>query len=364
MKRLAMAMILSALTAWLPISATADSAQEGVAFPPVIDWIIPFSPGGGSDRWAHFLAPLLERHLPGNPRVDVIHEAGGGGTRGANIFAARARPDGAMILGTSGSTQFPYLLGDFRVQYDYDDWHVLATSPTGGVVFVSSRLGLNSWQDIRDLRDQRLVFASQGPTSLDLVPFLAFRLLGLNVQYVFGYTGRHDGLQAMIEGDVNIDYQTTPSVLHHLMPSFHDGDLVPLMTWGVMGADGTTRRDPTFPNLPTVEEVYEYLHGQPPSGPDYDIYRAFFIAGFAAQKMVVIPADTPQPLRSAWLGAWQALLDDPDFRANAPDALGAYPLLVGSEAEDLARQALHIDPEIRARVHEILAHDFSIRLSE
>lgn len=364
MKFLAMAMILSVLAAWLPAGAMADNADRDGVFPSSIEWIIPFSAGGGSDRWAHFLAPLLQRHLPGNPPVEVINQAGGGGTRGANIFAQHAKPDGAMILGTSGSTLFPYLLGDFRVQYDYDDWDVLATSPTGGVVFVSSQLGLNSWQDIGDLRDRRLVFASQGPTSLDLVPFLAFRLLGLNVQYVFGYTGRHDGLQAMIEGDVNIDYQTTPSVLHHLMPSFHDGDLVPLMTWGVMGADGKTRRDPTFPNLPTVEEVYEYLHGQPPSGPDYDAYRVFFIAGFAAQKMVVIPSDTPEPLRLAWLGAWQALLDDPDFRTNAPDALGAYPLLVGSDAEDLARQALHIDPEIRALVHDILAHDFSIRLSE
>ncbi len=365
MVRLAGSCLRAAVVA-LSLLAGAAHAEDSQPSPigQEIDWIIPFSAGGGSDTWAHFLAPLLARHLPGNPQVNIVNEAGGGGTRGANIFASRAEPDGRMILGTSGSTQFPYLLGDFRVHYDYEDWTVLATSPTGGVVFVSAGLGLESWRDIRKLRDRRLVFASQGPTSLDLVPFLAFRLLGLEVQYVFGYTGRHDGLTAMIEGDVNIDYQTTASVLRNLMPAFQSGDLVPLMSWGVMGPDGRTQRDPTFPDLPTVEEVYEHLYGQPPSGPDYEIYRAFFIAGFAAQKMVVIPSDTPEPLRRIWLEAWEKLLKDPDFHEGAPAALGVYPLLIGDEAEDLARRALRIDPDIRRRVHQILARDFSIKLSE
>ena len=250
------------------------------------------------------------------------------------------------------------------MRYDYEDWQVLATSPTGGMVFVTSDLGLASWRDIGLLRNQRLVFASQGPTSLDLVPLLAFRLLGLEVHYVFGYAGRGDGLTAMFEGDVNIDYQTSASVLRNLMPAFGAGELVPLMTWGVLEPDGTTRRDPTFPEVPTVEEVYAFLYGNPPSGPDYETYRAFVNAGFAAQKMVVIPAATPAPVRQAWIDAWEAVIRDPDFLARAPEVLGSYPMVVGDDAERLARRVLRIDPDIRRRAHLLLEREFSVRLSE
>lgn len=362
--RLLRATLVALIGLWtLPLAAQDSTAEVSFAGE-TIEWIIPFSPGGGSDIWARFLAPFLERHLPGNPEVNPVNAAGGGGTRGANIFADRARPDGLMILGTSGSTQFPYLLGDLRVRYDYEDWSVLATSPTGGMVFVAPELGLTSWRDTSLLRNQRLVFASQGPTSLDLVPLLAFRLLGLDVNYVFGYSGRNDGLTAMFEGDVNIDYQTSASVLQNLMPAFDSGELVPLMTWGILEADRTTRRDPTFPDMPTVEEVYEFLYGTPPSGPDYETYRAFVNAGFAAQKMVVIPAATPAPIQQAWIEAWEAVIRDPDFLARAPEVLGIYPMVVGDEAEQLARRVMRIDPDIRRRAHQLLEREFSVRLSE
>ena len=80
---------------------------------------MPFSEGGGSDVWARFFAPYLSKYLPGNPNVVVRNVPGGGSITGSNEFVARARPDGLAILGTSGSTQFPFLLGDPRVRYDY-----------------------------------------------------------------------------------------------------------------------------------------------------------------------------------------------------------------------------------------------------
>lgn len=361
--------ICRALGAWLIAAGLAAAQPSGArteaaaAFAPDgVDWIVPFSEGGGSDVWARFLAPLLERHLPGNPQVRIVNEFGGGGTRGANLFASRARPDGLMILGTSGSTQFPYLLGDRRVRYAYEDWSVLMASPTGGVVYVSADLGLESWEDIARLQGRRLRFASQGATSLDLVPLLAFRLLGLDVNYIFGYPGRNDGLLAMQRGEVNIDYQTTAAFLRNVMPLVAQGQAVPLMSWGVVGEDGAVRRDPTFPDLPTVEEVHELLHGRPPSGPDYTAYRLFAIAGFAAQKLVVVPRQTPQPIRDIWLEAWRGVLNDPEFIAHADEILGVYEQFVGPPAERLARLATMIDPEVKQHVLDLLAREYSIRL--
>ncbi|MDO5614092.1 MAG: tripartite tricarboxylate transporter substrate-binding protein [Paracoccus sp. (in: a-proteobacteria)] len=343
--------------------AVADTARPDFTGT-VVEWIIPFGEGGGSDMWARFLAPLIVQHLPGQPQAIVRNEYGGGGTRGANLFTAQARPDGRMVLGTSGSTQIAYMLGDLRVRYDYDDWDVLMATPTGGVVYVSADLGVGSWHEIADLQGQRLLYASMGPASLDLVPMLAFRLLGLDVRYVFGYTGRHDGLQAMQQGEISIDYQTTPAYLANVAPQVAQGRAVPLMTWGVLDADGRVLRDPTFPDLPTVEEVYELIHGAPPSGPDYEAYRAFATAGFAAQKMLVLPRETPRAIQDEWISAIRKALADPDYQAKAPARLGAYQTVVGQDAERLARSATHIAPEVRQNVLDMLASEYSVRLSE
>ena len=110
-----------------------------------IEWIIPFKEGGGSDKWARFYAPLLSEAMPGNPTVVVKNMPGAGSTKGANWFAANAKPDGSTILGTSGSTQFPFLLGDPRVKFDYADWNIVLATATGGVAYLPPELA-QKWQ--------------------------------------------------------------------------------------------------------------------------------------------------------------------------------------------------------------------------
>ncbi|MEJ1995970.1 MAG: tricarboxylate transporter, partial [Limibacillus sp.] len=51
----------------LALPAKAEVSFEGKT----IEWVIPFSAGGGSDVWARFNAPYLSKYLPGNPTVVV-----------------------------------------------------------------------------------------------------------------------------------------------------------------------------------------------------------------------------------------------------------------------------------------------------
>ena len=345
--------------------AAAGPARAQVSFSGrTVEWIIPFSTGGGSDTWARFNAPFLQRHLPGNPNVVVVNEPGGGSTRGANLFAQRARPDGQTLLGTSGSTQFPYLLGDPRVRYDYQDWEVTMVAPTGGVVYTSPSTGVTSADDIAGLQGQRLVYASQGATSLDLVPLLAFRLLGLDVQHVFGFSGRGDGRLAFERGETNIDYQTSSAYLRNVTPLVEAGTAVPLFSWGVLDEDGNPQRDPTFPDLPILEEVYEMLHGHPPSGPDYEAFVAFNTAGFAAQKMAVLPEGTPADIVEAWRQTWRDVFADPEYLASYEDVLGSYQQVTDAAAMALFRAGTTISPDVRQRVVGMLEADFNVRLGD
>jgi len=114
-----------ALAASLSIAApaAADVDMSGKT----VEWIIPFSETGGSAKWANFFAPLLSEALPGNPTVVVKFMPGAGSTKGANWFQEQTNGDGTVMFGSSGSTQFPYLLDDPRVRYDtktgIQSWH-------------------------------------------------------------------------------------------------------------------------------------------------------------------------------------------------------------------------------------------------
>src|SRR4051794_36172270 len=121
--------------------------------------IVPLGVGGGSDLWSRFLAPYLSQYLPGKPNVIVENRPGGGSISGSNAFAATAKPDGLTVLSTSGSTQFPYLLGQKQVRYDYKVLRFFLAGPTGGVAYIGSKHGVKSVKDLGKLKGVQLHYA-------------------------------------------------------------------------------------------------------------------------------------------------------------------------------------------------------------
>src|SRR5512138_1726962 len=122
----------------IPGSANAATDFSGET----IEWWIPFREGGGSDTWARALAPHLGKFLPGQPTVIIVNNAQSGAIGGTNEYFQKMKPNGLMIFGTSGSTQFPMLLKDPRVRYDYKDVRGIFASPIGGVVYVPASHGV------------------------------------------------------------------------------------------------------------------------------------------------------------------------------------------------------------------------------
>ena len=350
------------LTGAAGLLAAPAYAQRGVDFSGrTIEWVIPFAEGGGSDVWARFMAPYLAKNLPGRPTVIIRNAPGGGSITGTNDFFQRARNDGSTFIGTSGSTQFPFLLGDRRVRYDYAQMPPVLVSPTGGVVYLPARFGVTNASELGKVKDTELVYASQGATSLDLVPMLAFVVLGLKVRHVFGMRGRGEGRLALERGEATIDYQTSSAFLTQVRPMIQAGNAVPLFSWGVLDAQGNVARDPTFPDLPHFVEAYEMMHGRKPSGVEFNAYLAFFGSGFAAQKPAMLPPRTPPEIVAAYRLAFQQAVADPELQAKKGEVLGDYEQAVGDNIQRLYEVATTIAPEAREWVRTYLAANHNVR---
>lgn len=342
---------------WALGQGTADFSGK------TVELTIPYGEGGGTDAWARFFANHLGRHLPGNPTVLVRNVPGGGGLSGANAFAQRMPDDGLSILGVSASNQFPYLLGDPRVQYEYKDFTPVLVSPSGGVVYIPGDYGVADMSEGSALLDREFVFANTGATSLDLVLMLAFDILGLNVRHVFGMSSRGETRLAFERGEANIDYQTSSSYLANIVPMVESGAAVPLFTVGALDAEGNVVRDPTFPDLPHFLEAYEMMHGQPPEQSEkLDAFIAFFSAGFPAQKMILVPNTVEPEILEAYRLAFADAVADPELQANKAEVLGDYVQGTGESALRLYEIATTLSPEATAWMQEYLRSNYNVQI--
>ncbi len=329
-----------------------------------ITLMVPFPPGGGVDLWARFNAPLLSKHLPGKPTVIVKNSPGGGSTSGANLFTQIAKPDGLTLLASSASTQFPYLLGDPRVKYEYKDWRVFLAAPTGGAAYVSPKFGAKSIRDIDKLKNVELFYASPGPTALELVSLLGFRQLGLNVNHIFGIVGRAEALLGFERGEFTIDTQTTTAYLRRSAELVRNGEATALFSWGVLDKDGKLARDPNFPDLPHIGEAYEIVHGKKPSGVEWDAFMSFLVSGFPAQKLMVLPKGTPDDILETYRAAVREMLKDPDYLEKRDEVIGEYEQVTDAQAEKLYKDGTSISPESRAWVRGFLEKTYNVKFDQ
>lgn len=351
-------------TAGLVVTAGTASAQDAPSLQgKTVEYVIPFSESGGSAQWANFYAPLLSEALPGKPTVVVRYRPGAGSTEGANWFQNnQGNGDGTLIFGDSGSTKFPYLLGDPRVRYEYNDWQPVLASGTGGVVYLPPDLAERFDGDMDELQDEPFLYGSQGATSLDLVPLLAFKMLGLQVDPVFGVEGRGPGRLMFERGEANIDYQTTAAYVDNVQPLVDQGLAVPIFTWGALDEDGNIVRDPTFPDLPSFKEVCEATEGCETSGTAWDAWKAFFIAGFANQKTIFLPGSAPQEVVDMYIKAIEDIKARPDFAEISKEELGIYPQQTGEAAVEATEQATTISEEAKQYVLDWLEEDYDVTM--
>jgi tripartite-type tricarboxylate transporter receptor subunit TctC len=360
-KKIAKTIAAGAIVLGTSVTAQAGSHAVDMAGK-TVEWTIPFSETGGSAKWANFFAPLLSEALPGKPTVVVKFMPGAGSTKGANWFQTQKDGGGEIMFGTSGSTQFPYLLGDPRVRYEYKDWMPVMATGTGGVAYLNKEHGAKFDGSANGLKDIKFIYGAQGATSLDLVPLLAWKMLGMDVEPVFGIKGRGDGRLMFERGEANIDYQTSSGYLGGSMPLVEAGDAVPMMSWGALDDNGVIVRDPTFPDMPTFKEVCEAIEGCETSGPSWDAWKAFFISGFPSQKIAFLPAGTDQKVVDTFVASFEAVRSRPDFKEIAASEVGEYPMFVGAGAQKATQEATSISPEAKEFVVNWLKEAYGVEL--
>ena len=122
-------------------------------------------------------------------------------------------------------------------------------------------------------------------------------------------------------------------------------------------------REPTFPDLPSFKEVCEATDGCETSGPAWDAWKAFFIAGYPSQKIAFLPAGTPQDVIDTYTAAFEAVRARPDFKEIASQQVGEYPMFVGAGAQKATDEATTVSDEAKQFVLTWLKDAYGVELN-
>jgi len=340
-----------------PAASTADGDYAGET----VTMMIPLAEGGGTDTWARFIGSALTEEVPGSPGLAPENDDGGEGILGTNHFMTSAKPDGTEVLVSTASTVVPYLLNVPAVNYDFSKLRPILANGTGAVVYARSKAGVDGVEDLID-RDKPLIFGGIAATGLDLTTLLAFDLLSADIDSTFGFEGRGPVNLALQRGEVDIDYQTTSSYGPAVEPMVEDGTAVPLFSLGQVNEAGEIVRDPNFPDIPTVVEVYEELYGEQPDPEQLATYQAILALTYTYQKAMWVPEDTPDEALDLLRSTAEDMGADPAFQKSAAEVLGGYPIDASADLEERIGEAYQVDDDVRANVLELLESTYDITI--
>ena len=267
------------------VIASLGSAFAATTYPNrVIHIIVPFPPGGLNDNVARIIQPSLQEEL-GQPIV-IENRAGASGIVGT-AAVAKSAPDGYTLLVVASShTVAPVTNANlpYDTERDFAPISVLVRDPL--LFVVSNSVSAKTLPDFIALAKShpaKINYATPGTASQShLVTELLSQRAGIKMIEV-PYRGGAPAVLALISGEVQFAVLSTQLSA----PQIRSGKIRAI-------ASGGRKRDPKFPDLPTLSE----------SG----------FPGLEALQWVGIlaPAGTPKDAISRLNAALQRILSRPD----------------------------------------------------
>lgn len=209
-----------------------------------VEFIVPYPPGGPADTSIRLIHAAIQQKLGGT--VVLNNKTGGGGAIGTT-YVAKAAADGYTVLATTtgpltcGVAVNPKL--GFRVE-DFVTVGGYAADPT--VIAARANDRFKTWEEMvayAKANPGKLTYASAGAATCPyLVMEIAKQGAGVNV-VVVQYQGAAPAQTALLGGHADLAATTLSTAL----PLMRAGKLVAL-------AMSSARRDPAFPDIPTLEE--------------------------------------------------------------------------------------------------------------
>lgn len=299
-------------------SSAKSDADGGTLEGKTVEFIVPFSPGGGYDTYARMIAPKLEEEL--GATVVVVNKPGAGGMLATNELW-NTKPDGLTFAMFNTVGHIGSALAEAEgVQYEAEEFSYLArVSREPDVVVTKANGPLSSWDDV--IAADAVRFGASGPGSLEYVDAVVLQLLdGVEGEVVTGFEGSSEVALAVLAGDVDLHALSMGSQ----MSGIESGDTNPLL---VIGAE-------EVPELEGVPSIMDYVSG------DNENLIATHTRLLETGRVLAAPPGTDEGVLEELRSALETVLTDEEFIAEAEEAGRPLDFASGEEVQALVEELM------------------------
>ena len=296
--------------------------------------VVGFSPGATYDIYTRTFARHLGKHLPGKPNVVVQNMAGAGSLRSANFIYNQAPKDGTTIGMFARGLAMQPLLDMTGIQFEARkfSWIGSISSDVSLVLSWHTR----PFKTIDDLRKNEMVVAGTGSGADSVIfPYILNGVLGTKMKVVTGYPGAADFLLAVERQEADGTAGVSWSGIHASRPEWIANKRINVIVQ--LGL----KRHPGMDPAPLVMEFAKN---------DFD--RGVLELIFARQDMaypIVAPPGIPPERMAVLRKAFEAVMKDPDFLADAKKQHLETAFMRGEEIERLIDRIFASPPNVIAR---------------
>jgi tripartite-type tricarboxylate transporter receptor subunit TctC len=315
------------------LASTSAAAQQQVNF------AVGYSPGATYDIYTRTFARHLGKHLPGNPSVVVQNMTGAGSLRSANYLFNTAPKDGNTIGMFARGLAMQPLLDMTGIQYDARKFNWIGS--------ISSDVSLVlSWHDrpfrtIDDVRKNEMVVAGTGSGADSVIyPYILNGVLGTKFKVVTGYPGAADFLLAVERREADGTAGVSWSGLNAARPEWiAEKKINVIVQLGL-------KRHPEMNPAPLVMDFATN-----------DSDRGVLELIFARQDMaypIVAPPGTPPERVAVLRAAFEAVMRDPNYLADAHKQHLESAFMTSAEIESLIGRIFASPPAVIARAQQAI----------
>jgi tripartite-type tricarboxylate transporter receptor subunit TctC len=338
-----MARIMLTLFTVLPLAALAmpAKAQSVADFyrGKTITMAVGTSPGGDYDLRMRMVGRYLGKYIPGNPTVVATNMPGAGQMLVANWLANVAPKDGTAIVALSQNMAVHQATGASGVRYDVRQFHWIGnTTDTPNVTNAWHTTGIHT---IQDVMQRELVVGATGTASGSfLYPYALNQLVGTKFKIVTGYPGGNDVNLAMERGEVGGRGSNSWASWKSTRPQWlAEKKVIVLVQVGV-------KRSPELPDIPTLQDLAK-------NEADRQVLT-FISADTAISRPLVTGPGVPPERVEALRRAFDSVVKDPEFLAEAEKSKTDISPMTGEEAQKIAEATINAPADVRSRASKLI----------
>jgi tripartite-type tricarboxylate transporter receptor subunit TctC len=332
--------LIGLVTAALLASADASRAQGADDFfrGKQIRFVLGAAPGQDYDVWARFLARHLPRHIPGAPGFVVQNMPGAGHLLATNWLYNVAPRDGTVWGSVSRNIPSVGLQQLSGVRFDPLKFNWLGSPEltNRGCFAMTKNPRVKTGAD---LFAQELVVGGTGAGStVTETPKLLRGLLGMKFKVVEGYVKPQDAQFAMENGELDGMCSTVQSFRNFRPDWIKAGIARVLFTLEQEAVPWTGA--PTIYEFTRTDEQRRTLE--------------YFSSSIEYGRPLLLPPEVPPERVRMLRRAFEATVNDPQFRDEAHKLGFEITLRTGEQLEALIRSARETSPEIIERITKII----------